>query len=109
MEKSAAIALPASFQASEGPVGGKLKAVEVTIAESTATPNSCRTSEVSTGAEPAVATVTERAATPETFQTSEGTFVEKALAVDIVPYLKGWRLHFLSLRSAALDPNLFLC
>ncbi len=107
MEKSAAIALPASFQTSEGQVGGKLNAAEVTITERTATPNSCRTSEVSTkgGAEPAVATVAEGASAPKSFQTSEGISVEKALALDNVPYLRGWRLHFLSLRSAPSDHN----
>lgn len=49
------------------------------------------------------AVVTEGTITPSSLQTSEGSFMEKAMEVENVPYLKGWRLHFLSIRSAPLD------
>lgn len=51
------------------------------------------------------ATVTEGTITPSSLQTSEGSFVEKAMEVKSVPYLKGWRLHFLSIRSVLLEPG----
>lgn len=105
MEKSQAFTTTASFQTSGWPVAGKIHAAEVTFTERAATPTSFQTSEVSVGgkAEPAEVTVTEGTATPRSFQTSEGSLVEKALAVDNVPYLKGLRLHFLSLRLAPLE------
>ena len=100
MEKSEALNTTASFQTSK-----KINAAEVTFTERAATPTSFQTSEVSVGgkAEPAEVTVTEGTATPSSFQLSEGSFVEKALAIDNVPYLKGLRLHFLSLRLAPLE------
>lgn len=56
-------------------------------------------------AEAPEATVAEGTITPSSLQTSEGSFVEKAMEVESVPYLKGWRLHFLSIRSAVLNPS----
>lgn len=51
----------------------------------------------------AEAVVTERTVTPSSLQISEGSSVEKAIDAEVVPYLKGWRLHFLSVRSVPLD------
>lgn len=139
MEKSEAMEVTerttksSSFQTSQGPVGGKLDAAEVTVTERTATPISSETSarslleqaevaDVAIGemaatptsfqsselsiegkAEAPEITIIERTATPGSFRTSEGSLVEKALAAEDVSYLKGWRLHFLSLRSAFLN------
>ena len=44
--------------------------------------------------------VTEGTATPASFQTSEGSVEKEVDAADMICYLKGWRLHFLSLRLA---------
>ncbi len=44
--------------------------------------------------------VTEGTATPASFQTSEGSVEKEVEAADMICYLKGWRLHFLSLRLA---------
>ena len=54
-------------------------------------------------AEAAEAIFIEGTITPSSLQTSEGSIVEKAIEVENVPYLKGWRLHFLSIRSAPLS------
>ena len=80
-EKSGAIratVLPAS-ETLQGSIEGTAKAPEVVVTDGTITPSS--------------------------LQTSEGSFVEKAMEIENVPYLKGWRLHFLSIRSALLDPS----
>lgn len=82
---------------------GKSEAMEVT--EGTATPASLHMSERLVGGklDAAEVTVTERTATPTSLQTSEGSLVEKALGAESMTYLRGWRLHFLSLRSGSLD------
>lgn len=100
-------ATPVSFQTSEGSVGKKLDAIEVTVIEMAAAPTSYKFSKTSIEgkAEDADFAVTEGATTPRSFQTSEGSFLEKATAAEHIPYLSGWRLHFLSLRLAPLDHN----
>ena len=55
----------------------------------------------------AQAIVTERTVTSSSLQRSEGSSVEKAIDAEVVPYLKGWRLHFLSVRSVPLDHSRF--
>lgn len=75
--KAMKITAPLSSETLKGSIGGKAGAAE--------------------------ATVTERSATPTSLQTSEGSSVEKAIDAEVVPYLKGWRLHFLSVRSVPLD------
>ena len=79
MEKSEAmkITAPPSSETLRGSIGGKAGAAE--------------------------SIVTERTVTPSSMQTSEGSSVEKAIDAEVVPYLKGWRLHFLSVRSVPLD------
>lgn len=47
--------------------------------------------------------VTKGTDTPASFQTYEGSHLGKALAAGNILYLKGWRLHFLSIRSGPLD------
>ncbi|KAF6221940.1 hypothetical protein HO133_001908 [Letharia lupina] len=81
---------------------GKSEAMEVT--EGTATPASLHMSERLVGGklDAAEVTVTERTATPTSLQTSEGSLVEKALGAESMTYLRGWRLHFLSLSVALL-------
>lgn len=133
MEVTGWTATPSSFQISRGSVGEKVDAPEFTVTGRTtiptssqtsaespleqaeaanvaiggraATPASFQTFEVSVeGKTEAVEiTITEGTATPGSFQTSEGSLVEKGLAAEEISYLKGWRLHFLSLRSAPLD------
>lgn len=49
--------------------------------------------------------VDEGIATPTSFQTSEGSVEENKEAAERTNYLKGWRLHFLSLRSGHLKSD----
>ena len=44
--------------------------------------------------------MSEGATTPTSFRTTAELVKEKAEATETTSYLKGWRLHFLSLRSA---------
>ena len=98
-------ATPTSSQTSERSPMERVETAEITIAERVAAPNSFQVSKVSFERKPDAAEVTviEGTATPTSLQTSEGSFVEKALAAENITYLRGWRLHFLSLRSAPLD------
>lgn len=107
MGTSAGTARPALFQISKGSIGNKGDAIRVAIVERAATPTSFIMSKTSIQdeAEDTEFAVTEGTTTPRSFQTSEGLFVEKATAAEHTFYLKGWRLHFLSLRSASLDHN----
>ena len=93
MENAKGLATSASIEMSEGLVGGKSGPARVTVLERAVTPSSSRTSQLS---------VEEMEAAPTSFQTSKLSLVEKADATDTNYYLKGWRLKFLSLRSASL-------
>lgn len=80
----------------------KPETVDVTFVESAATLNSFQRSKLSKEGKMVTAdvTVTDGSVTTRTVQTLEGSLEERAEATDLKNYLKGWRLHFLSLRSS---------
>ena len=95
-------ATPDSFQTCEVSFERKTEAANIAIDGRAATPDSFQTCEVSFEGKTETVEIIIAEGTGS-FQISEGSLVEKALATEDRSYLKGLRLHFLSLRSALLD------